>query len=114
MKRSEFLRKAILAAIAIPLAPQLLKQTDAPIEYDVVKAISAQLQNNRFKPTGIYLTDCCYLKVDAGLLSDSEGFENFISSNTYTGREIESIFAGWMNDDFLRNEITIELKFKPI
>jgi len=109
MKRSEFLRKLILTSVAVPLAPELIDTINETNNFDVIEAVKAQILNTTFQPNVIYF------KVTAGMLKDQSAFDLMIEQKEIDlNRKIESIFSGWENDDFLKNQFTVELKFKPI
>ena len=102
MKRLDFLRTAILAAIATPvLLPEILKEHSKITWQDVPIGKSIGYP---------YDKDALSFRITRESLKDQEIFNHelyYIAQN----REIKSIEIGIMEDDFIANTYTVKLMF---
>lgn len=89
MKRIEFLRTALLGAIAIAAIPSTVFA-----EAEIPK-----------------LRQVKYLKVTKNLLEDKEEFNKALKE-VCKGKEIAKMDIGWMNDDFVKDLYTVVVTFK--
>jgi len=98
MKRSEFLRKAILAAIAVPLGVSAIPEQR--------KVLSLDLSKGQYKPNAIFF------KINSEILKDHETFEKVIKMHEVDlDRPIKSIQVGYEDDDFVKNLHTVIIHF---
>jgi len=96
MKRSEFIRTAILG---------IMTASPAPVAQIIPIPDEIQKMNWEVLPSRKVIV----FKVTFEAVSDSQIFDWILKENGYTEHEVKSVVLGFIDDDFIKNMMTCKI-----